>query len=128
MGHGDGIFWDQLLFQGEKRTVGISDVSDGTSNTFLLGEVLAGPCDENNWAHAFDALATCAINPNGKRADGTDYDSEDWANTMGFSSLHPGGLQFALADGSVRFISNGIPRAVYRALATRAGGEAFQLP
>jgi prepilin-type processing-associated H-X9-DG protein len=125
MGHGDGIFWAQFLFLGdkEKRTVGIRDITDGTTNTFMLGEVVAARCEENNWAHAFDVLATCAIDPNGKRADGADYDPEDKWNTLGFSSLHPGGVQFALADGSVRFISNDIPRAVYRALATRAGAE-----
>jgi type II secretory pathway pseudopilin PulG len=130
MGHGDGIFWAQFLFLGaqEKRTVGIRDIADGTSNTFMLGEVVAARCDENGWAHAFDALATCAIDPNAKRADGTAYDSEDTWNTLGFSSLHPGGLHFALADCSVRFISSDIPRAIYRAMATRAGGEAAQLP
>ncbi len=128
MGHGDGILWDQFLFRGEQPTVRIADIADGTSNTFMLGEVDAARCEENNWAHAFDAVATCAIDPNAKRADGTYYDPDDKWNTLGFSSLHPGGLQFALADGSVRFISNDIPRAIYRAMATRAGGEVVQLP
>src|SRR5262249_17295376 len=126
--HGDGIFWNQRIFLGEHPTVRLADIADGTSNTFLLGEVLASQCEENNWAHAFDALATCALDPNATRADGSAYDPEDVFNTLGFSSLHPGGLQFALADGSVRFIKKDIPRAVYRALATRAGGEVAQLP
>jgi prepilin-type N-terminal cleavage/methylation domain-containing protein len=128
MRHGDGIFWDQFIFLGETPAVRITDVTDGTSNTFLLGEALASQCEENGWAHAFDALATCALDPNVKRADGSAYDPEDWPNTMGFGSLHPGGVQFALADGSVHFISRDIPRTVYRALATRAGGEVVPLP
>jgi prepilin-type N-terminal cleavage/methylation domain-containing protein/prepilin-type processing-associated H-X9-DG protein len=38
-------------------------------------------------------------------------------------SLHPGGVNAALADGSVRFISNSIDLATWRALSTRSGGE-----
>ncbi|MFI5458871.1 MAG: DUF1559 domain-containing protein [Isosphaerales bacterium] len=41
----------------------------------------------------------------------------------GFRSLHPGGANFAMADGSVKFIKNSIDVKTYRALATRAGGE-----
>jgi len=39
------------------------------------------------------------------------------------SSYHPVGVNGALVDGSVRFVTNGIDLAVWRALGTRAGGE-----
>jgi prepilin-type N-terminal cleavage/methylation domain-containing protein/prepilin-type processing-associated H-X9-DG protein len=42
---------------------------------------------------------------------------------FGFRSLHPGGANFAIADGSVKFIKDSINLRTYRALATRAGGE-----
>jgi prepilin-type N-terminal cleavage/methylation domain-containing protein/prepilin-type processing-associated H-X9-DG protein len=42
-----------------------------------------------------------------------------------FRSNHPGGGNFAIADGSVKFIKNAIAYNVYRALGTRAGGEVF---
>jgi prepilin-type N-terminal cleavage/methylation domain-containing protein/prepilin-type processing-associated H-X9-DG protein len=38
-------------------------------------------------------------------------------------SYHTGGVNVVLMDGSVRFVSNSIPQATWRALATRAGGE-----
>ncbi|MFV1966165.1 MAG: DUF1559 domain-containing protein [Pirellulaceae bacterium] len=38
-------------------------------------------------------------------------------------SHHPGGAQVALADGSARFVAETIDIAVWRALATRDGGE-----
>jgi len=40
-----------------------------------------------------------------------------------FRSLHPGGLNMSMADGSVRFIKSSIGLQTWRALATRAGGE-----
>ncbi len=42
---------------------------------------------------------------------------------FGFRSLHPGGGNFALADGSVKFVKDGINLTTYRALGTRAGTE-----
>jgi prepilin-type N-terminal cleavage/methylation domain-containing protein/prepilin-type processing-associated H-X9-DG protein len=38
-------------------------------------------------------------------------------------SLHPGGVNVALADGSVRFFKNSINLNVWRAIGTRDGGE-----
>lgn len=40
-----------------------------------------------------------------------------------YGSGHPGGAQFALCDGSTRFISETVPLVVLQALATRSGGE-----
>jgi prepilin-type N-terminal cleavage/methylation domain-containing protein/prepilin-type processing-associated H-X9-DG protein len=41
-------------------------------------------------------------------------------------SRHPGGVNLGLADGSVRFVNNGIDLDTWRALATRAGGEVIK--
>jgi len=38
-------------------------------------------------------------------------------------SLHPGGVNVALADGSVRFVKNTVNVNVWRAVGTRNGGE-----
>jgi hypothetical protein len=50
-------------------------------------------------------------------------DNLNWPERYSFRSRHPGGLQFALADASVRFVSESIPLQTYRALATIKGAE-----
>jgi prepilin-type processing-associated H-X9-DG protein len=55
----------------------------------------------------------------------------DWINVpaclqlgqYAFRSNHPGGANFVMADGSVRFIKDTIATTVYRGLGTRALGE-----
>lgn len=41
------------------------------------------------------------------------------------SSLHPGGINVAIADGSVKFVSSTVDQDVWWALGTRDGGEAI---
>jgi prepilin-type processing-associated H-X9-DG protein len=43
-------------------------------------------------------------------------------------SNHTGGVNIALADGSVRFISDSIDLATWRGMGTRAGGEVVSIP
>lgn len=42
---------------------------------------------------------------------------------FGFRSLHPDGANFLFADGSVKFLKEGINMAVYQAVSTFNGGE-----
>ena len=127
-GEYDGCAHGNGTVLGSSERIKIRDVIDGTSNTFMLGENKVGSCCLEGWAHTDSAVATCAIPPNVKQPNGQPYPNSQWQNTYSFSSHHPGGVQFAMTDGSVRFISESINLQLYRSLATRSEGEVVQLP
>ena len=112
---GDGLFWRADIRRGPMR---LTDVLDGTSNTFALGESIASLCPWNAWAYSNGVHSTAAIPLNAVMRPGALL-----IECNGFQSRHRGGANFALADGSVRFVDNEIDAKAYRALATRGGGD-----
>ena len=48
-------------------------------------------------------------------------------NELQFASEHPGGAQFCYADGSVHFLNETLDFTVLQAMATKDGGESFNL-
>ncbi|MFO0942674.1 MAG: DUF1559 domain-containing protein [Pirellulales bacterium] len=99
----------------------IANITDGTSNTFIIGEAMPGWSQWNWWYNPNACTATCAIPLN--RVLRVAKNIGDWPNNYGFASRHKVGANFGTADGSVRFVSDNIDTAIYRAMATVAGGE-----
>ena len=68
------------------------------------------------------ALYTHTMSPNSKDRDCIVFPALDQGH-LASRSYHPGGVNVALADGSVRFIKDDISLQVWKALGTRGGGE-----
>jgi prepilin-type processing-associated H-X9-DG protein len=83
---------------------------------------------DRGWAYSNNATGTCATYPNAVQTNGQNFLVNDWPDNWSFHSGHTNGVQFAMVDGSVHFIDNGIQPAIYRALATRSGGEQASVP
>jgi Protein of unknown function (DUF1559) len=90
----------------EGKSITLSEVSDGLSNTLAIGEVSAG---FKAW-HAKDNTRDPSL--------GFGSAPEK------FGSPFDGGVHFSLLDGSVKFVSDKIDPQLLKAIATPAGGEA----
>lgn len=101
----------------------MSDITDGTSNTIMLGEVIGNWCSwQIGWG--FQSFATTAHSINYLNSALKNSASPGNADAcIGFRSMHIGGAHVLLGDGSVRFVSENINGPTLNALASRSGGE-----
>jgi type II secretory pathway pseudopilin PulG len=128
--HGNGLICRNYLNDRGNNTR-FSSITDGTSNTFAIGESVPAWCSHTWWYWFNGVTATCGIPLNYRKGLATvslEAQKTDWGRNYSFFSKHPGGGQFALADGSTRFISDTINITLYRQLATISGQEAVQVP
>jgi prepilin-type N-terminal cleavage/methylation domain-containing protein/prepilin-type processing-associated H-X9-DG protein len=128
----DGVFV-------QNRQITLLGISDGTSNTLMLGERhyfdpefdKYSPITDWGWCWfggTADAFLGTSVRINYRWPAGSAPTNstnpvaiDDRMNTHG--SGHTGGTNVALADGSVRFVRESIPQQTWIALGTRAGGE-----
>jgi len=105
------------------------DITDGTSNTFALGETDFAPNGVASttmgavWSYGY-------IYTNGSTYTKLNANKRDGSSAAfgAFRSQHTGGANFMMVDGSVRFVSENIDFALYQNLSTRSGGEIVSLP
>ncbi|MFO0902248.1 MAG: DUF1559 domain-containing protein [Pirellulales bacterium] len=131
-------------------TIGFSDILDGTSNTFLVGERDTRYCRSGSWigvrntnGGATRGIFVVSGHSRAKLNESAyawDFDPEGCG--QGFSSLHPGGALFARCDGSVTFVAETIQHfhvhgngaevnpnnGAYQRLLSRADGLQVNLP
>jgi prepilin-type N-terminal cleavage/methylation domain-containing protein/prepilin-type processing-associated H-X9-DG protein len=124
-----GIFLQDTVAAGNSPGpdvgVRIAQILDGTSNTLMVGELSW----ENNvtgtryrsWVRGCDTAPVCSGCRNVTNA--INNPSIATYNDIAFGSMHQGGTNFLMGDGSVRFIEESINLGTYWALASKDGDE-----
>ncbi len=129
------------------RTTKFAEFTDGTSNTMLLSEVVFPSSDEvydirGDFLNDGDPCTQyMTINtPNASVSDVSPFTPPDGPNPQPFNTLdppyikgnnghksarsrHPGGVNVAFADGSVRMIQDSIAQPTWQAMGTMNGDE-----
>jgi prepilin-type N-terminal cleavage/methylation domain-containing protein/prepilin-type processing-associated H-X9-DG protein len=126
------------IFARAEWAASIREITDGTSHTIALGEVLPD-CNFElirwGWwnSQAFYAHTSVPINYDSCTQTTPGFPAPQACNTFfnfntnaGFKSKHPGGGQFAFADGSVHFISDAIDYRNFQRLGDRRDGESIE--
>jgi prepilin-type N-terminal cleavage/methylation domain-containing protein len=133
--YGNGARWS---------TERMADVIDGTANTLMIGEYASTPCPRAGgmsngrcrratfWAYTYTSYNQSSITAGSPTAFGVPnyddcvYNSGAHSNDCkrAFASLHPGIVNFALVDGSVRGIPITVDRVLLANTATISGREA----
>jgi prepilin-type N-terminal cleavage/methylation domain-containing protein/prepilin-type processing-associated H-X9-DG protein len=127
----------------------MGDVKDGTSNTFMVGETTKYHVNGRAFAWAYRGWVMCGVDPayaNSPIYGGINVWHQPWIHPTWASppfvpvtgrarswwcaaaSLHPGGCNFAMADGSVHFIPQTIDFPVLVALSGIAEGTPVNVP
>jgi len=132
-----GRMGKQGMFQ-RTDTVKLENITDGTSNTLMVGEMSwsPGPIAPSNiagtrfrgWARGCDDPTITQVCGGIKTiSNAINAYSNTLFNEMPFGSQHTGGTNFAMGDASVRFLNASININAYRAAASYNGGEVLPL-
>jgi prepilin-type processing-associated H-X9-DG protein len=112
------------MFGRTHKAVKFSRVTDGLTNTFMVGETLPAQMLHscvfcNNFPMSSTEIPLNTFEGPAPSGLPTRYEF-----ASGFKSMHPGGANMTLGDGSVRFVAETIDYYVWNEFGTTAGGEA----
>jgi hypothetical protein len=108
--------------------VRLGQVTDGTSNVYLVGEKLVHGKSEGN--HGDDQTLYVGDDADVRRwtAEPPRQDGSGGIDYEWFGSAHASGCHFALCDGSVQFLGYDIDPQAHRRLGNRRDGQNVELP
>ena len=129
---------------GENSTTKPTDVTDGLTNTFMVGETTLYHVNGAAFAWGYRAWVMTGVDPGTSNpginlwhlpAVAATWQSPPYTPVVGrirtwwaaAGSLHTGGCNFVMGDGSVRFVRESVDATTLEAACTMAGGEVISL-
>jgi prepilin-type N-terminal cleavage/methylation domain-containing protein/prepilin-type processing-associated H-X9-DG protein len=142
------------LFNRGGAAITLASVTDGLSNTLMIGEMLPHinvsyrfSIHDSGWAnwdggsnpastivpinypispddYGMPDFTSCSVNC----PEGPEHCLWNWAVSWAFKSNHPGGSNFVFGDGSVRFVHQDIDYQTYQYLGCRNDGQLVNVP
>jgi len=114
-------------------------ITDGTSNTLMVGEYMTRtvPRRRTFWAYTYTSYNQSSVHPASHTYLADFTRCEQISATLGldnrpcrraFGSFHTNGGNWALCDGSVRFIPQTVDMNLLANMASISGGEVVNLP
>lgn len=114
---GEGTFF-------HNSRIRLSDMSDGASNTFVVGEHKSVPSFTPQWYSTWAGVIPNGVEAIQRILGTTDHTPNHPSNHPDdFSSHHVGGAHFVFGDGSVKFIMTNVDLNHYQSMATRSKGD-----
>lgn len=102
----------------------IREITDGTSNTMLIGEIIGQATGFRGVFSAVIQGTWTGISINSPRLKSNLLTkTDDYQQNSGVASFHVGGAHILLADGSVRFISENIDFITWNYIGGKADGQ-----
>ena len=135
------------------EAIGLRQITDGSSNTMIIGELLKGIGDPHDYrgVHWYDHVGTSQIfTTNLPNSPNPDWLYPSWCtksvnrpdlnlpcrkgrgngdnNHAASRSRHPGGVHVGMADGSARFVAEDVDLVIWQAMGSINFGEVVELP
>jgi prepilin-type N-terminal cleavage/methylation domain-containing protein/prepilin-type processing-associated H-X9-DG protein len=118
----------------KNSSVRFRDVLDGTSLTYMVGEISMTKSSSGvdnigfrKWFRGSATTASAGFKNVVYPINSTVYNGSNNFNDISFGSNHEGGCHVLLCDGSVQFISENVDLVLYKNMASRDSGEAESL-
>jgi prepilin-type processing-associated H-X9-DG protein len=118
--------YDTFAVQGWEQTMGEYGYWTGSGGHLALGDVTLSSYATINYRVPMTYAKRATASPPATSATAFRYYAD--MRLCAFGSNHPGGANFALADGSIVFLSDSTDLATLRALSTRSGGKPVAVP
>ena len=110
-----GVFGGRNVYSSSIR-----DITDGTSNTIMVGEIRAEITTQHSMFTTNFQGTWTGLKVNSPQITAN---PADWSKNSGMASYHVGGAHVLLSDGSVRFISNNVDFVTFNYLGGKSDGQ-----